>query len=73
MAYSADALKDEIIALPGWPSKVPLPSRQFSGYLDVDVGDLNTNEKGHLHYWFVESELDPDNSPVVLWLNGIAN
>jgi carboxypeptidase C (cathepsin A) len=69
MAYSADALNDEIISLPGWPSKVPLPSRQFSGYLDVDVGDRN-NEKGHLHYWFVESELDPDNSPVVLWLNG---
>jgi len=69
MSYSADALNDEIIWLPGWPKKMPLPSRQFSGYLDIDVGDPQ-NEKGHLHYWFVESELDPDKSPVVLWLNG---
>jgi len=69
MSYSIEALNDEIIWLPGWPKGTPLPSRQFSGYLDIDVGDIN-NEKGHIHYWYVESELDPDNSPVVLWLNG---
>ena len=42
---------DEILALPGWD--VQLPSRQYSGYLNVSSGT------SHLHYWFVESDKDP--------------
>ncbi|PGH03143.1 hypothetical protein AJ80_08738 [Polytolypa hystricis UAMH7299] len=38
--------------------------KQFSGYLDD-----NENDK-HLFYWFFESRNDPENDPVVLWLNG---
>ncbi|EEQ87294.1 hypothetical protein RJZ56_005199 [Blastomyces dermatitidis] len=38
--------------------------RQYSGYLDD-----NENDK-HLFYWFFESRNDPENDPVVLWLNG---
>lgn len=57
----ADKSADEILSLPGWSGK--LPSRQFSGYLK---GSNTTN----LHYWFVESETDPENAPTVLWLNG---
>lgn len=53
-------LPDEIISLPGWEGK--LPSRQFSGYLNVS--------DTRLHYWLVESEQDPATAPTVLWFNG---
>ncbi|KAL2003726.1 hypothetical protein VTN02DRAFT_2491 [Thermoascus thermophilus] len=38
--------------------------KQYTGYLDD-----NENDK-HLFYWFFESRNDPENDPVVLWLNG---
>ncbi|KAK7706048.1 hypothetical protein SLS57_009829 [Botryosphaeria dothidea] len=38
--------------------------KQYSGYLDDDEDDK------HLFYWFFESRNDPENDPVVLWLNG---
>jgi cathepsin A (carboxypeptidase C) len=38
--------------------------KQYSGYLDDDEKDR------HLFYWFFESRNDPENDPVVLWLNG---
>lgn len=53
---------DEILSLPGLATG--LKSKQFSGYLDVN------KNKSHLHYWFVESEQNPETDPVVLWLNG---
>ena len=54
---------DEIIKLPGWD--LPLPSKQYSGYLTVANGDK------HLHYWFIESETNHSKSdPIVLWFNG---
>jgi carboxypeptidase C (cathepsin A) len=40
-----------------------LPSRQYSGYLNISASK-------YLHYWFVESEKNPASDPVVLWLNG---
>jgi carboxypeptidase C (cathepsin A) len=54
-------LSDEIKGLPGWEGL--LPSRQYSGY-------LNGSSTSRIHYWFVESENDPTNSPTILWLNG---
>nr|XP_005986774.1 PREDICTED: lysosomal protective protein isoform X2 [Latimeria chalumnae] len=52
---------DEIKYLPGLAKQ---PSfRQYSGY-------LNITDVKHLHYWFVESQGSPADSPVVLWLNG---
>lgn len=38
--------------------------KQYSGYLDDDEEDK------HLFYWFFESRNDPENDPVILWLNG---
>ncbi|RDA88482.1 hypothetical protein CP532_6660 [Ophiocordyceps camponoti-leonardi (nom. inval.)] len=37
---------------------------QYAGYLDD-----NENDK-HLFFWFFESRNDPENDPVILWLNG---
>uniref|UniRef100_A0A672NH02 Carboxypeptidase n=1 Tax=Sinocyclocheilus grahami TaxID=75366 RepID=A0A672NH02_SINGR len=52
---------DEIKYLSGL-SKQP-SFKHYSGYFSVA-------DNKHLHYWFVESQKDPANSPVVLWLNG---
>jgi len=62
-AATAAPAADEVTSLPGWSK--PLPSKQYSGYLLVDqLAGRN------LHYWHVQSEKDPANDPVVLWLNG---
>ena len=57
---------DLIETLPGWAG--PLPSKQYSGYLnstyDSQFGQL------HSHYWFAESENDPATDPVLVWFNG---
>lgn len=37
---------------------------QYSGYLDINSVDK------HFFYWFFESRNDPENDPVILWLNG---
>eukprot|EP00936_MAST-01D_sp_MAST-1D-sp1_P000664 g664.t1 len=51
---------DEVKSLPGWSAT--LPSKQYSGYLQVGTK--------HLHYWLVLSEGNPATDPVTLWLNG---
>ena len=38
--------------------------KQHTGYLDVDALDK------HFFYWFFESRNDPENDPIILWLNG---
>uniref|UniRef100_A0A3Q3WXQ8 Carboxypeptidase n=1 Tax=Mola mola TaxID=94237 RepID=A0A3Q3WXQ8_MOLML len=63
LALGGDAAlpADEVTYLPGLQKQ---PSfRHYSGYLTVADGK-------HLHYWFVESQMDPSSDPVVLWLNG---
>jgi carboxypeptidase C (cathepsin A) len=50
------------------PPERCLPSRHYSGYLDISE---ERDESKMLHYWFVEAEqVDPSTAPVTLWLNG---
>ncbi|GAV60712.1 Peptidase_S10 domain-containing protein [Cephalotus follicularis] len=54
--------EDTIVSsLPGFNGT--FPSNQYAGYVTID-GDKN------LFYYFVESERNPSEDPVVLWLNG---
>ena len=52
---------DKITNLPGLDFTTTYD--QYSGYLDLSNGH-------HLHYWLTEAQSDPDNAPVVLWMNG---
>lgn len=61
LATVAVANDDQIEHLPGVNFEVSF--KQYAGYLDADKGRK-------LFYWFVESEADPENDPLVLWLNG---
>ncbi|KAF7496116.1 Lysosomal protective protein [Sarcoptes scabiei] len=56
-----DVDNDEVYNLPGLEFKQNF--RHFSGYL------MGSNET-FLHYWFFESQNDPDTDPIVVWLNG---
>jgi serine carboxypeptidase-like clade 2 len=43
----------------------PLNFNMYSGYIQVD------QEFGkQSFYWFVESQRDPQNDPVLIWMNG---
>ena len=55
----------EVTSLPGWSGK--LPSKHYSGYIPVGK---TSGVPGHIHYWFIESENDPVNDPIVYWTNG---
>jgi len=59
---TATAVSDEITSLPGAPA---VSFKQYSGHITV-----NKTAGRSLFYWFVESQNDPDNDPLVLWLNG---
>ena len=53
--------EDEIVALPGWDG--PLPSRHYSGYIDIAVPSAPARM---LHYWLVEAEkVPPADAPLV--------
>uniref|UniRef100_A0A7S2Y0Z6 Carboxypeptidase n=1 Tax=Fibrocapsa japonica TaxID=94617 RepID=A0A7S2Y0Z6_9STRA len=55
------AESDLITSLPGLRDEINF--LQFSGYLDI-------TETKKIFYWFVESQNDPVNDPVVYWTNG---
>jgi hypothetical protein len=69
-ALTPEAAADAVTSLPGWESAagapLPLPSRHFSGYLPVGDG----SDDRHLHYYFIEAEVEPEKAPLILWLNG---
>eukprot|EP01102_Stenamoeba_stenopodia_P000791 TRINITY_DN1073_c0_g1_i1.p1 TRINITY_DN1073_c0_g1~~TRINITY_DN1073_c0_g1_i1.p1 ORF type:complete len:491 (-),score=101.97 TRINITY_DN1073_c0_g1_i1:72-1496(-) len=59
----ADPSADLITKLPGLNDAINFT--QYAGYHTV-----NASHGRRLFYWFVESQNDPANDPVVLWLNG---
>ena len=52
-----------ITNLPGL--ETPINFKQYSGYITVDK-----SANSRLFYWFVESQSNATNDPLVLWLNG---
>eukprot|EP00339_Tiarina_fusa_P010167 CAMPEP_0117023382 /NCGR_PEP_ID=MMETSP0472-20121206/17459_1 /TAXON_ID=693140 ORGANISM="Tiarina fusus, Strain LIS" /NCGR_SAMPLE_ID=MMETSP0472 /ASSEMBLY_ACC=CAM_ASM_000603 /LENGTH=461 /DNA_ID=CAMNT_0004729489 /DNA_START=18 /DNA_END=1403 /DNA_ORIENTATION=+ len=61
------APQDQLItSLPGLPGGVQaLNFSMYSGYVNINK-EHNTN----YFYWFVESQNDPANDPLLIWLNG---
>lgn len=59
------AAQDEVKLLPGLSNKIGF--KHYSGYLEADT---KKPVNRFWHYWFVESQSDPANDPLVLWLNG---
>ena len=57
LAYADDL----ITSLPGYSFSQPM----YSGYVNVNV-----SHGRNLFYWFVESSVNPDTAPLVLWTNG---
>lgn len=58
LAFSQTAKDDQVhLPIPGYNEH-----KWFSGYLSFDMGKF--------HYIFFESQKDPDNDPLLLWLNG---
>eukprot|EP01006_Ploeotia_vitrea_P030048 TRINITY_DN62506_c0_g2_i1.p1 TRINITY_DN62506_c0_g2~~TRINITY_DN62506_c0_g2_i1.p1 ORF type:complete len:501 (+),score=39.90 TRINITY_DN62506_c0_g2_i1:29-1531(+) len=62
LCWASISLCKEITSLPGF--KGTIPSKMYTGYLDA--GDPETK----MFYWFAESENDPANDPVALWVQG---
>lgn len=56
------ASQDLVTNLPGQPS---VDFRHYAGYVTVN----ETNGRA-LFYWFYEAATNPDQKPLVLWLNG---
>ena len=54
--------EDEVTSLPGADFEIKF--KHYSGYVTANKPSRK------LHYWFVESQNDPKNDPLVLWLNG---
>ena len=71
ITYSTAALEDQVdhSQLPG-ATHLSVPFNSFSGYLTIDGLKSNSNNKKHIHYWFVESEGNPETDPLVFWTNG---
>lgn len=59
------AADDQISSLPGLSS--PINFKQFAGYLRADN---KTKPNDFIHYWLFESQQEPNEAPLLLWLSG---
>ncbi|XP_044491978.1 serine carboxypeptidase-like 34 [Mangifera indica] len=58
----AEQEADRVIRLPGQP---PVTFKQYAGYVTV-----NETRGRALFYWFFEASSNPEEKPLLLWLNG---
>ncbi|KAL5543223.1 hypothetical protein UlMin_010933 [Ulmus minor] len=58
----AEQEADRVVGLPGQP---PVSFKHYAGYVKV-----NESHGRALFYWFFEAIKDPQDKPLVLWLNG---
>ncbi|KAI4328624.1 hypothetical protein L6164_020960 [Bauhinia variegata] len=58
----AQQAADRVVGLPGQP---PVKFKQYAGYITV-----NGTHGRALFYWFFESQENPHEKPLLLWLNG---
>nr|CAD2141335.1 unnamed protein product [Meloidogyne enterolobii] len=59
--FSKTKKLNKINNLPGLEAEINF--NHYSGYLQV-------SNYHFLHYWFVESQNDPENDPIIFWFNG---
>lgn len=59
---TAEQEADRVSALPGQP---PVSFEHYAGYVTV-----NESHGRALFYWFFEATKNPQNKPLLLWLNG---
>ena len=70
--YTPTAEADRITELPGLSGSSFSDGgtygtfAQFSGFVNIS----NTSVRRDIFYWFMESQTDPANDPVILWTNG---
>ncbi|KAG9510471.1 Lysosomal protective protein [Fragariocoptes setiger] len=57
--------EEDLVTLLSGLNSDAIKFKHYSGYLKAD----ESGDK-YFHYWFVESESNPTEDPVVLWLNG---
>ncbi|VDM78438.1 unnamed protein product [Strongylus vulgaris] len=62
---TAQALADKVTNLPQVSFQTNF--EQFAGYLNSTDGSIQSQ----LHYWYIESQNDPANDPLILYMNGI--
>ncbi|ETV92233.1 hypothetical protein H310_13465 [Aphanomyces invadans] len=63
-AASSPPEDHQIHSLPGYNDSAPINFKQYAGRLALPLAGQE------LFYWLVESQHDPANDPIVLWLNG---
>jgi cathepsin A (carboxypeptidase C) len=61
VSYTSDALADEVTSMPEMLES--LKSKQFSGFLQISPDKF-------IHYYYFESERDPETDSVIFWTNG---
>ncbi|KAK6737423.1 hypothetical protein RB195_019866 [Necator americanus] len=58
------------VAAPSGDLVVNLPALNFTPTFSSYSGYLQASSTDNFHYWLTESQKDPPNDPLILWLNG---
>ncbi len=69
MEWCASPFFDAAAAHSFASSPGPLPTKQYSGLIDVGPAPSGVGN-ALMHFWFMESEGNPKTDPVLMWYNG---